>query len=74
MIFAITAGGMASAIFQALTSYAALRAEIVGANIETIRGMSAGSLTLLVKGDPSALHAALSTFERAAIPFEVIGA
>jgi len=73
LVFAVTTHGTASAIFQTLARHPSLRADTVAARIETIRGSSAGSLTLLVHGDPAALRAALTTFAEQAIPVEVVG-
>ncbi len=73
LAFAVTANGVTSAIFQTFSRHTSLRIDMVGANIETIRGTPVGSLTLLVHGDPTALHTALTAFEQQAIPVEVVG-
>ncbi len=73
LTFAISSNDTTRVIFQALSEHRSLRVDIVGANIESVRGRSVGALSLLVHGEPPVIRAALAALDRQGIVVEVVG-
>ncbi|NBD08134.1 ATP-binding cassette domain-containing protein [Corallococcus sp. c25j21] len=73
LTFAISSTDATSTIFQMLFRYPQLHVDVVGANIESTRGHSTGSLSLLVHGAPAVIQEAIAAFEQQTIPVEVVG-
>ncbi len=70
LTFAISSNSTTRDIFHALSG---LRLDVVGANVETMRGRSVGSLSLLVHGEPTLIRQAIAALEQRAITVEVVG-
>lgn len=73
LTFAISSSDGPSAVFRTLFGQPSLRADVVAASIESARGRSVGSLSLLIHGPPPVIREVIASFEEQAISVEVVG-
>lgn len=73
LTFAISSNDVTSVILRTLAEHTSLRLDIVGANIESMRGRSVGSFSLLVHGEPAVIRQAIAALEQRAVTVEVVG-
>ncbi len=73
LTFAISSSDGTSSVFRTLFRYPSLRVDVVSASIESTRGDSVGSLSLLVHGAPPVILEVVAAFEQQTISVEVVG-